>query len=91
MIIALDFDGTYTEDPDSWDGFINDFRLSGHTIYCVTMRHPYESDPLLDRLSGVVDDVFYTGRQAKLNYMRSMGVNITVWIDDNPLWLYDDG
>lgn len=42
MLIALDYDGTYTADPVFWETFIVSARVHGHTVVCITMRHEHE-------------------------------------------------
>jgi len=39
MLIALDYDGTYTADPIFWDTFIASAQSHGHGVACITMRH----------------------------------------------------
>jgi hypothetical protein len=84
MIVALDFDGTFTEDPEGWSGVIALFKARGHTIYIVTMRHPEVEEAIPNFIKHIVDDIFYTGRLAKRKFMESKGIKIDVWIDDNP-------
>lgn len=92
MLIALDYDGTYTEDPMLWDMFILNARLTGHKVYCVTMRYKETESADVDKaLLGKVDRIIYTGRKAKkpyvwLNYNESP----QVWIDDIPEFINED-
>ena len=44
MIIALDYDGTYTRAPRLWDDFIALADAGGYSVVVVTMRD--ENDPL---------------------------------------------
>jgi len=90
MIISLDYDKTYTEDPELWDRFISDSIKSGHSVVCVTMRTREEGADIIKSLGHQIP-IYFTARRAKLLFMREQGVVIDVWIDDNPLWLYDDG
>ena len=87
MKIALDFDSTYTLDPDSWNKFIETFKNAGHQIYCVTMRYDNDDErrDVVNSLHGKVDNIIFTGRKSKLEYVASRGIKIDVWIDDNPL------
>jgi len=39
MIIFLDYDRTYTLDPDMWDIFIVLAKANKHQVYCLTMRY----------------------------------------------------
>ena len=86
MIIALDYDGTYTADPVLWDGFIGYAKAAGHTVVMATMRHEPE-----EPIEHEVDcRVIYTGRQAKRAYLAAFGIAPQIWIDDNPFWIYQD-
>ena len=42
MLIALDYDETYTADPVLWDRFIGDANDHGHTVWIVTARRDTE-------------------------------------------------
>lgn len=85
MIIGLDYDGTYTRDPKTFDRIISQFRLSGHRVICITMRRPDEPVDLKEI------EVIYTSRRAKLLYAEENGIQIDIWIDDKPRWLLNDG
>lgn len=86
MLIALDFDGTYTADPALWDSFITAARLRGHEVHLVTMRG--QREPV--RLGANVDRVHYTDRRAKRPYMQARGLTVQVWIDDMPDFIIGD-
>ena len=82
MIIALDYDGTFTESPHLWRTFMEAARGMGHTVYIVTARHESEGP-----CRGIPDwaQVYYTGREAKGFYMRHRcDIPVDVWIDDDP-------
>lgn len=86
MIIALDYDNTYTVDPHLWNIFINTAIERGHSVICVTMRLP--SEPII-----VADGkirVYYTSRKAKLIWTKKNKIDVDIWIDDKPGWLFDD-
>ena len=82
MIIALDYDDTYDRDPGLWNHLIELATARGHGVIIVTMR--YEHEPIEMALAGVDVPIFYTGRQAKAPYMASLGIDVHVWIDDDP-------
>lgn len=83
MKIALDYDGTYTADPELWDLFIKNAHRRGHTVTIVTMRHSIEK-------VHVMIDCIYTGRKAKKTYCENKNIKFDIWIDDNPEWLLVD-
>lgn len=78
MKIALDYDGTYTADPELWDWFIDKLLSRGHEVVCVTMRYPTEPIAL-------TIPVIYTSRKAKYSFVPD-----AIWIDDKPAWLFND-
>ncbi len=84
MNIGLDYDGTITEDPDAWLEFCQIMVRSGHNIWIVTMRYPSEGQDIDDRFYQVVKNVVYTNRQPKRAACQARGIDIHVWIDDNP-------
>lgn len=89
MIVALDYDRTYTADPDLWLLFIQSATARGHTVYCATQRA--ESDPVDEALAIAVEGrVVYTNRKAKRWLMEARGIAVDVWIDDSPAGIYCD-
>lgn len=90
MNISLDYDNTYTRDPILWNVFVANARGLGHKVYCVTMRTPEEGMQVFHDLSGKVDGIAFTSRQAKKDYMFAQGIAIDVWIDDMPLFCIED-
>ncbi len=79
MLIALDYDGTYTADPMLWDRFIADAQRCGHEVKIVTMRFPSET------IDEPPVEVVYTSRKAKYG-----AIPANIYIDDSPHWLFQD-
>lgn len=78
--IALDYDLTYTLDPEFWDEFIFEAKERGHSVVVCTVR-----DPVLD----VVEIkppcyVIYTNGKPKIYFYKA-----DVWIDDNPKVIHE--
>jgi hypothetical protein len=90
MLIALDFDGTYTEDPALWNAFVVTARNRGHKVICCTMRYDREGEEVILHLGDKVDQIIFTGRKNKIEFLSNMGISPKVWIDDNPHWIYQD-
>ena len=87
MNIAIDYDGTYTEDPNLWLAFIRAMLVRGHAAYVVTMRYPSECNGeggIDKRLHQALVPVVCTSRQAKKPFCEEMGIIIDVWCDDHP-------
>lgn len=84
MNIGLDYDGTYTADPELWFWFVQSARKRHHKVYLVTMRYPSELAGVSQIIKASVDGVYATSRTAKRKFVAERGINIHVWIDDNP-------
>lgn len=81
MLIALDYDETYTADPAMWDAWLRLAADHGHEVVCVTMRHAHE-------WVRMPCEVIYTGRRAKAQHMAELGRMPHIWIDDSPHWIF---
>lgn len=91
LLICIDYDGTFTVIPKLLTEFIKSAKREGHLVICATMRYRSEGiDPALHELCGD-DNVIFTGRKAKLPFLKEMDIIPDIWIDDNPLWLFKDG
>lgn len=86
MNLALDYDDTYTRDKIFWDCFIGLAQSRGHKVYCITARSERHKDEVLDDLSVLLGDdaILFTAGAAKRSYAYSKGIDISVWIDDDP-------
>lgn len=85
MIIALDYDKTYTADKELWNTFINAAIKRGHKIICITMRRFPE-----EQIKDMPLDIVYTDRRAKKKYADENGIAVDIWIDDKPGWIMED-
>lgn len=89
MNISLDYDDTYTRDPDMWDAIIEVMQLRGHQVHIVTMRNPKQlSDPLI--ALKLKCQVIFTALHAKKEFVARLGLVIDIWIDDNPFFILHD-
>lgn len=91
MKIALDYDGTFTADPEFWLKFIALAHEHNHEVLVATMRTPEEKDTLDDRLVALVPQIVPTSRRAKLPYLAAFGIKPDVWIEDQPQFLFTNG
>lgn len=87
MIIALDYDKTYTADKLLWDTFCVICEQAGHTVICLTMRFNNKDE----QIGNVpMSKIYYTERQAKKVWADKNGIIVDIWIDDKPAWLFED-
>ena len=90
MILALDYDETYTRDPIFWNEVIALAARRGHSVICATMRYPFEGREVVEALGHVVEDIVFTSRKAKHNSVEDAGYIPSVWIDDSPNFIHND-
>ena len=89
-IVCIDYDGTYTAMPDLLTTIVNKSKDLGYLVILATMRYEHEMEKELEILISIVDRVIFTGRKAKQPYLLAMGIEPTIWIDDQPRWLLHD-
>jgi len=79
--IGLDYDETYTADPELWETFIGMCKLRGHDVRIVTYRHE-----TLDTVKLPVSvPIIYTNGVAKRHYAEHFeDFTVDIWIDDSP-------
>ncbi len=90
MIIALDYDGTYTADKELWNSFIQQAQSNGHEVIVATMRYESEGYEVVTDLGERVARIIFTDRKAKKAAVRMQYKDPDIWIDDNPEWLFED-
>lgn len=85
MKIALDYDGTFTLDPNLWCFFLGMCKARGHDVRIITMRKPEMPIAWPDDLNeGYKVPVIYTSNMQKREYCESVGFHVDIWIDDTP-------
>lgn len=85
MIIALDYDDTFTADKELWTWFVDRAKKSGHEVSFVTFRHEDKpargnNDDILEDASDLGIPIVFTNGQQKKHHFRP-----DVWIDDMPI------
>lgn len=90
MKIALDYDGTYTADPEFWQEFLATCYAFRVDVRIVTHRHE-ELDKITDVPSWVT--IIYTDGVAKKWWCEHRGDYWTpdIWIDDKPKGILENG
>jgi hypothetical protein len=91
MRIALDWDDTFTRDPDMWVQFIRLALRNKHEIRIVTMRYERELDDvrLFLARNDVPIPVIATGREQKRTFCNQLGWLPHIWIDDCPEFIVE--
>ena len=86
LTIAIDFDNTWTADPDAWYAFYVIMRDRGHQVIIATGRSERSDD--MDRFplpEGM--PVIFCGRGYKEPATRAAGYHVHIWIDDLPCFI----
>lgn len=88
MIIAIDYDWTYTADPELFNKIIGLFQDKGHTVICVTGRQggTVMAQPVLDSIGKIIGEhrCIFAGTEWKAVAAKNRGYNVNIWIDDMP-------
>ena len=87
--ICLDYDGSYNVFPELFDMIIKQCLKQGYKVILATMRYPQEEDSGLRELSKKIK-IYYTGRKAKFIYLKNIGIEPDLWIDDRPDFILND-
>jgi hypothetical protein len=83
MIVAIDFDGTYTADPKGWGSVVDTLLARGHTVVCATGNAgKHVRDEMGKRFAGQVAVV--VGKPKHVACLE-IGLSVDVWIDNEPL------
>jgi hypothetical protein len=89
-VVAVDFDETISDHPHVWLKIMKTLRASDYEVVVVTWRTP-RTDP--HELQFLIDSGFnihYTSLKAKKQYMLEQGIDVAIWIDDNPFAILND-
>jgi hypothetical protein len=93
MTFGLDFNGTYNVDPKFWNVFIELCRLRKDEVYCVThSTDPDENKELLQSIGQVIgeDHCIFSDGHSKMEAVAALGIEIDIWIDNNPIHIFQD-
>lgn len=82
LTIGLDYDKTYTADPAFWDSVIRVANYHGHRVLVITARRDTEENRVEVQVPGC--RVFFTSLASKLWYSEHYGLDVDIWIDDDP-------
>lgn len=83
--ISIDFDDTFTTDPELWRAFAALAKKRGHKVICASLRmntHEHTAD-LNDAWDNKVEIVLCS-HNVKDEVCRQRGHRVDIWIDDMP-------
>jgi len=88
LTFGLDFDDTFTADPEWAAEFIAITERRGHRVLIVTGRRRDDESEMTIRLAqieyGTNQRVIWAEMGSKLYAVEQLGITIDVWVDDDP-------
>ena len=96
MNIALDYDETFTADPEFWSSFVGDAMARDHEVRFVTYRSSADSADAennhdIESSAEELDiRIHYTSGKNKHQYCNEIGFKVHIWIDDMPWYATDE-
>ena len=85
---ALDFDDTFTADPELWAAFVKLGISRGHKFYCVTARRStLENENTINDAfegQGIQMPIIFSNLGSKIEEVDRRGIKIDIWCDDAP-------
>jgi FMN phosphatase YigB (HAD superfamily) len=87
VIVAIDYDATWSADPELWEAFSQYARRRGHIVALITNRpdNPTNRSEISLAVSGHVDHMILAGPMPKREAAAQFGLRPNIWIDDNPV------
>lgn len=89
-VIGVDFDDTISTNELGWLQVLALFERLGYIVYVVTYRSATEWPEDMDFLRDKGYKVFCTDRMSKREFMKRKGLDVDIWIDDNPYGIIYD-
>lgn len=92
LTLSIDFDRTFSADPQLWGEFARKAVADGNTVVMVSRRPDTEEDrqTVTDTLGDYADafsQVLLVGDRLKDEAAKEAGVNVDVWVDDSPQFI----
>ena len=88
LTFGMDWDDTFTAEPELFSEFIRNAEKRGHRVVFITgRRRDYESemDVRITQIAyGLNQTVIWAEMGSKLFAVEQRGINVDVWIDDDP-------
>lgn len=84
MLIAIDYDKTWTADPELFESFVRDLKKAGHQCICITSRDEDTPDNKLANSIGKYMKIVYAAGQSKRRAAEKARYTVNIWIDDTP-------
>ena len=80
MKISIDYDNTFSADPEGWRQVIDLMISRGHEVICITKRPAWKMQEVIDSVPVKV----IGADRFKIEAATMAGHKVDVWIDDKP-------
>jgi hypothetical protein len=89
LVVAIDYDMTITRAPNEFTRLLMLMKSMHWNILIVTDRDPGDREEELRWLAELADDVIFVNGEAKIDALEDLGIDVDIWIDDNPVTIID--
>ena len=83
LTFAIDFDDTFSADPELWHILVSIIKLRRHECILITNR-PEDMGNDVRAEVGDIMPIIFAGVWSKRSAAHNAGYNIDIWIDDSP-------
>ena len=90
LTFAIDFDDTFSADPDLWRQLVPIMQWRGHTCVLVTNRPEDMGNDVRAEVGDLMPIVF-AGVWSKRSAAHRAGYDVDIWIDDSPEYINMNG
>lgn len=89
LLIAIDFDDTFTADPELFSAMMLSAIERGHRVICVTSRRNSEENSndmleIFEKHNLLKIQIIFCNIDSKLWTMEKLKFKVDIWIDDAP-------
>ncbi len=93
MTISIDFDRTFSADPQMWGEFAKKAVADGNTVVMISRRPESDREEVISSLGDYAESfsqvLLVGGETLKADAADAAGIHVDVWVDDSPQTITD--
>lgn len=89
MIFGIDYDGTFSKDPDFFHDLITLMDEYRHQAIIVTQRSSEQDRKEVEKQVNGKIPIIFAGEKWKSETVKEEGYKIDIWIDDMPQGIFE--
>jgi hypothetical protein len=93
MTISIDFDRTFSADPQMWGEFAKKAVADGNTVVMISRRPESDREEVISSLGDYAESfsqgLRVGGEPLTADAADAAGINVDVWVDDSPQTITD--